>query len=219
METLSPKRSIVGLVRTLKVEVQKLFRQELELVKAELSEKLSVFGRNAAALVAGGVLAYAGLIVFLIGIGWLIAWALEHAGLDPALAGFVGLAVTGLAGLGVGMGLVLKGIKTMSKESLAPQKTVHTIQRLRPSAPKPELAEPEVPAPKHSSQEMQSRVERTEDRVADTLEELGQRLSPAQFHAQVKHRIREKPYRSGLVAMAAGVLSGLVLTRPSRHSS
>jgi hypothetical protein len=54
--------------------------------------------------------------------------------------------------------------------------------------------------------------------MTNTLDELGHRLSPREINARQKHRIREKPYRSGLMAMAAGLASGLFLTRASRRS-
>src|SRR5262249_26972481 len=132
MEALAtPKQSILGLLRNLKDDTRQLLRQELELARAELSEKLSLFAKNATTLAIGGFVAYAGLIVFLMGLGWLIAWALQQAGLQPILAGFVGLATVGLLVGAAGTIILFKGIKTFSKESLAPQRTIHTIQRLK----------------------------------------------------------------------------------------
>jgi len=65
---------------------------------------------------------------------------------------------------------------------------------------------------------MQNRVEATENRMGDTLDELGRRLSPSHINAQVKARISGSPYRSGLIAMSAGLLSGLFLRRRRRHA-
>src|SRR5215471_5420719 len=99
--------STLGLVRTLTSDTKRLLRQEIELAKAEVSEKVSFFSRNAAAVAIGGFIAYAGLIVFLVGVGWLVGWAFQRAGVEPVLAGFLGLAIIGLLVGAVGGVLVL----------------------------------------------------------------------------------------------------------------
>jgi putative superfamily III holin-X len=217
METTAPSQtSIMGLVRHLAEDTKKLLRQEIELAKAELSEKVAVFGRNAVSVAVGGFIAYAGLIVLLIGLGWLVAWALEKAGLQPVLAGFIGLAGVGVLVAAIGATFLFAGLKAFSKESLAPQRTIHTIQRLKKTEPQIE-AKPE-PAPKRSSQEMEAKVLATEDRMTEAMGELGQRLTPREINARVKHRIEKKPYHTGFLAMAAGVLSGFFITRAARRS-
>jgi|KBSMisStaDraftv2_1062788.scaffolds.fasta_scaffold210586_2 hypothetical protein len=217
-QTTSTQSSIGGLIRNLTEDTKRLLRQEIELVKSELSEKVSYFGRNAAALAVGGFIAYAGFIVLLMGLGWLAAWGLEQAGVQPVLAGFIGLAGVGFVIALLGVVFLMKGAKAFSKESLAPQKTIHTLQRLKNSeAPAPATKQTEE-APKHSSSEMESRVVATEDRMTDTIGELGQRLTPSHINAQVKTRIREKPYQAGLAAIVTGVVSGLLLGKASRRS-
>ena len=216
--TTSAQTSIGGLIRNLTDDTKRLLRQEVELAKSEVSEKISYFSKNAVALAVGGFIAYAGFIVLLMGLGWLAAWGLQQAGVQPVLAGFIGLAGVGLLIAAVGAIFVVKGVSAFSKESIAPQKTIHTIQRLKNSdAPAPSERKSE-PAPKRSSSEMQSRVVATEDRMVDTLGELGHRLSPSQINVQVKHRIHEKPYHAGLAAIVTGVVSGLLLGRVGRRS-
>jgi hypothetical protein len=204
------------LVRHLAEDSKMLLRQAIELAKAELSEKVAVFGRNAVSVAVGGFIAYAGLIVLLIGLGWLVAWALEKAGLQPVLAGFIGLAGVGVLVAAIGATFLFAGLKAFSKESLAPPRTIHTIQRLKKTEPQIE-AKPE-PAPKRASQEMEAKVLATEDRMTEAMGELGQRLTPREINARVKHRIEKKPYHTGFLAMAAGVLSGFFITRAARRS-
>jgi hypothetical protein len=55
--------------------------------------------------------------------------------------------------------------------------------------------------------------------MTDAFSQLGQRLKPSGINAQLKHRIEEKPYHSGLIAMAAGVFSGLFITRAATRRS
>jgi ElaB/YqjD/DUF883 family membrane-anchored ribosome-binding protein len=216
--TATPRQSFVELLRSLKDDTRQLLRQEVELAKAEMSEKLKLFARNAGVLAVGGLVAYGGVIVFLMSLGWLVAWALQRAGLQPVLAGFLGLAIIGVLVAAVGAAVLLKGLKTFSQESLAPQRTIHTIQRLKGAKEQTSPGLQPNDPPKRSSEEIQAWVEETENRMSNTLDELGYRLSPKHINAQVKHRIQERPYRSGLLAMTAGLVSGLFLTRASRRS-
>src|SRR5215469_7739717 len=190
--SVSSKTSIAGLVRNLTDDTKKLLRQEIELVKAELSEKTTSLGKNAVVVAIGGCVAYAGLIVLLMSLGWLIAWGLQKAGLEPVFAGFIGLAVVGILIVATGVIFLMMGLKAFSKEPLAPQRTIHTIKRLKGNESQPTMVKPKAaPAPKRSSQEMQAHVVATEDRVADAMGELGQRLTPGYLNTQVKQRIAE----------------------------
>ncbi len=219
MDTAPGRFSLFGLIRALTGDTRTFIRQEIELAKTELSEKLASMGRNAAALAVGGFVAYAGLIVFLIGLGWLIGWAFQLAGLQPVFAVFVGLSATGLLVIAVGCALLLKSLKTLSSQSLAPERTVHTLQELKGTAPvhaSSSTGEPSKSKP--SSAELQARVEATENRMGEALDELGYRLSPGHIKAQVKEKIETNPYRSGLIALGAGVLSGLFLRSRLRRA-
>ncbi len=80
-----------------------------------LVRKASAFGRNAVTLAPGGSVAYAGLIISLMGLGCLLAWALQQAGLQPLLAGFLGLAIVGILIAAMGTAFVLKGLKLLTR--------------------------------------------------------------------------------------------------------
>jgi hypothetical protein len=215
------RRSLLGLVSNLTFEAKTFIRQEVQLAKAELSEKISKLGRNAITLAVGGFVAYAGLIVLLIGLGLLLGLAFENAGLSPAMAGFLGLGAVGLLVLVTGCVLLLKGVRTLSRESLAPERTVQTLKELR--------GEEEDYYSEHyreedgengeepSTDELQARVEATENRMGETLEELGYRLSPSHINAEVKTRIQGNPFGYGLVALGVGVVSGLMLRSKLRR--
>ena len=213
------KTSLVGLVRSLTSEIRIFLRQEIDLAKAEAVEKLTWLIRNVIVLAAGGFVAYAGLIVLLIGMGWLVAWALQKAGVQPVLAGFIGLAIIGVLTTAVGAIFVLNGVKRLFSDSLAPKRTIQTIRRLKGAEHQGvAVAEKPKPAPRPSSEEMQNRVEATENRMSETLDELGQRLSPRRINERMKQRIQENPYRSGLLAVGMGLLGGLFLAREFRRS-
>ena len=209
-------RSIFRLFRTLTSDTRTLIRQEIKLARTELSENVSKMGRSAVAVAVGGFIAYAGLIVLLTGLGWLAAWLLAGAGLQPVLAAFVGEAGIGLLVTLIGAVLLLKSIKTLSREPLAPHRTLHTLQELKhgPSAAEPASG---FPPSRPSSAELETRVEATENHLGSTLEEIGHRLSPQHINAEIKQRIQAKPYSASLVAAIAGVVSGLLLRRRFRH--
>lgn len=209
------KPSLATLFSSLAGDTKNLIRQEVQLAKTELSEKLSKMGKNAAMLAVGGFVAYAGAIVFLIGLGWLLGWAMEKAGLEASLARFIGLAAMGLVVAVVGYIILNKALKALSGESLAPEKTIQTLQELK-GTPDAAALESNLEEEFHeelTSDEMQARVEATETRMGDTLEELGYRFSPQHMKEQVKETICANPYRAGLVAMGCGLASGLFIRR------
>ncbi len=223
METTNPARSsFLGLFRIITGDTRTFIRQEIQLAKTELSEKIAMLGRNAVTIAIGGFVAYAGLIVFLVGLGWLVAWALQQAGLQPMLASFIGIGAIGLLVIIVGCVLLLSAIKKISSESVAPQRTIDTIQELRtavsPQTTMVRPSKPEPPKPQPSSAQLKAEVEATEGHLGATIEELGQRLKPSHINAQVKGKIRERPYSSSLVAVGAGLLSGLFIRRRFRRA-
>jgi len=215
-----PKNSIMGLVRDLTQEIRTLMQQEIKLAKAEISEKLKHFTSNGIALAIGGTIAYAGLIVLLLGLGFLAAWAIHLAGIQGMFASFLGLLFIGLVTIASGGAFILKGLGELRKQSLAPERTMQTLQDLKGTKAKIKTEAPNrlPPEPGPSSEEMQTRVEATEAEMGQTLDELTYRLDPRRLNAKVKSRIQEKPLKAGLIALGAGLLSGIMLKGRSRHA-
>ena len=213
METASASQpSVFTLIRSLTGDTKTFVRQEVQLAKTEISEKIAKLGSNAASLAIGGFVAYAGLIVILLAFGFLLIFAFEAAGLSELMAGFLGFLVIGLLVIGIGGALIKKAIGQFKKESLMPERTIHTLQELR-GTETVTLAKSQSEDGEHqpSSEELQIRVEQTEDRLGDTLDELGRRLSPSHVNAQVKRKIQAQPYKYGLIAIAAGFFSATLL--------
>ncbi len=215
--TTSHRRSVFGLVGNLTGDVPTFIRQEIDLAKTELSEKISELGRNAVSLAVGGFVAYAGLIVFLIGVGFIIAYAFQTLGVAPWVAGFLGLAIIGLLIAGLGGIFVMKAVRSFSKGTIKPQRTIQSLQELKSGHH--EDQENEDRDEHATSEQLQVRVQATEARMGDTLDELGQRLSPSHINSVVKERVRRQPYRFGAVAMGLGVFSGFLLRRKLRGSA
>jgi hypothetical protein len=206
--------SILDLVKDLRQHFKTFLREEVHLAKAELSEKVSHLSKNSVNIAIGGFVAYAGLIVFLGALGMLIAFVIQRAGLDPFLSAFIGLGVIGFIVVAVGAILLLTGLKAMKKESLAPERTIETFQRVKgaelhgamPIGLKPKKD-------KRSSEEIKMSVVRTESDMAETLEELGDRLTMRHFRHEANAHVHKHPYQWSLVAMGAGVCGSYLMKR------
>ena len=126
-ETTQPN-SIVGLLQTLRDETTTLLRQEVALAKAEVSENIMKTGRHAASIAIGGFVAYAGVIVLLIGIGHLLAAGLIRAGLDPEISQWLAPSIVGLAVALIGWGMVAKAKHALSSDKLTPRQTIESLK-------------------------------------------------------------------------------------------
>lgn len=206
--------SIVELVKDLNQQVKTFIREEMHLAKAELSEKISHAAKDAVNIAIGGFVAYAGLIVFLGALGVLLGFAFQRLGLDPLLAEFIGLGIVGLVIIAIGGIMLMAGLKALKKESLTPERTIETLQHIKGTEP---VAQHHVHAKEHkderSSKEIEASVVRTEHQMAETLEELGDRLTMTHFRHQADAELRKHPYRWSLVAMGAGVCGSFFMKR------
>jgi drug/metabolite transporter (DMT)-like permease len=114
-------RSLKELLADLTNSVTTLFRKEIELARAETSEKLSQAGVAAGAIAAGGVLALAALIVLL----QALVIALAELGLAPALSALI---VGGVVAI-IAFALIYKGMNDLKASNLAPTRTVEALRR------------------------------------------------------------------------------------------
>lgn len=111
-------RSIPQLLSSLTSDLSSLVRQEFQLAKTEMSEKISAVGKGAAEVAVGGVLLFAALLLVLqavvialadaIGLGW----ASLIVGVVVAIGGY----------------LVLKaGMNAAKPKNLKPERATHQI--------------------------------------------------------------------------------------------
>ncbi len=207
--------SLFGLFRSLKENIKELAREELALAKKEMTDKLASYRTHAVTLVIGGIVAYSGLILLLAGLGLLAAYGLQHAGLDPLLAEFIGLAGVGFVVILIGGIMALAAVKAFSSESLAPEKTLHTIRHLKGTDTGPKMPKEKI-VPNRSAEQMHTQVIATEERIGRTLEEIAYRTSPVRIKARADAQIRAHPYRSSIFALGSGLLGGVLLTRRLR---
>lgn len=120
--------SIVGLLHTLRDETTTLLRQEVALAKAEVSGNISRLGKHVAAIAAGGFIAYAGVIVLLIGLGHLLGVGLIRAGLDPEVSQWLAPTIMGLLVAIIGASMVAKAKRALSNDSLVPRETIESLK-------------------------------------------------------------------------------------------
>ncbi len=123
-----PPNSILGLLQNLRDETTTLFRQEVALAKAELKSNATKIGQHAAAIAVGGLVAFAGVIVALIGLGQFVAVGLIGAGVDPQIAVWLAPMAVGLAVALIGWMMLAKAKGALAHESLAPRKTIETLK-------------------------------------------------------------------------------------------
>lgn len=117
-------QSVTGLFTRLTYDVTDLFRKEIALGRAEISQKVSQAGSGVAALLIGGAVLFAGVFILLEALVYGVALLLppEHAvWLAPLLVGTV-VAIIGFA-------MVQKGRSNLTPENLTPKRTVNSIVR------------------------------------------------------------------------------------------
>lgn len=113
--------TIPGLFTEVLSQLTHLFRTELRLFKTELAEKVTSATAAAGMIVAGAVLGIGALYLFLQGIVLLLV----SLGVAPQWATFGVAVVVGLAGYLV----VRKGLGDLSASSLAPERTMQSLNR------------------------------------------------------------------------------------------
>jgi hypothetical protein len=120
MAQLRDERSLGDLFSDLSRETTTLVRQEVQLAKAELTQSATEAVRGIGMLVAGGAVAYAGLLFLLLA----IVFGLIEAGWDAWLSALVvGLVVVAIGGV-----LVVRARESLKPANLAPRRTVATLK-------------------------------------------------------------------------------------------
>jgi hypothetical protein len=121
MPALREDRSLGELFGQLSQDMTLLFRQELQLARAEMSEKISQVTSNLVSVVAGGFVAYVGALAL---VAALILGLHEAAEISPWVSALIVGAIFAVAGY-----LMLsRGLKELKRVDLAPRRTVETLK-------------------------------------------------------------------------------------------
>jgi len=118
------ERSLVGLFSDLWRETTTLVRDEAELAKAELSDKVSQVQSAAVELGAGALILYAGFLVLL----WAAAMGLAQF-LPPEHAPWLSPLIIGLVVAIAGGILLMVGRNKVKAGSLKPERTMQSLRR------------------------------------------------------------------------------------------
>jgi hypothetical protein len=114
-------RSLKDLLLDLSNNITTLFRKEIQLVRAETSEKISQVGVAVGSIAGGAVLALAALIVLL----QALVIGIAEAGVPAGWASLiVGVIVAVIAYV-----LIHKGTSDLKASNLAPSRTVASLKR------------------------------------------------------------------------------------------
>ena len=126
-ESTNPN-SIPTLLRELRDETSTLMRQEVALAKTEMKENVSRMTSHAVQIAVGGFVAYAGIIVLLIGIGHLLGALLIRAGFDAQVAEWLAPSIVGLLVALVGWAMLAKAKNAIANDDLKPRQTIDSLR-------------------------------------------------------------------------------------------
>jgi hypothetical protein len=221
-ETIEMRHTtLFDVIRDLRDDVRNFIKDEIQLAKTELSQKVAIYGKNAVSLVIGAICAFTGLLLLSAGIGALLAWAYAHAGLSTTMSWFLGLLTVGLGILAVGAIFAMKAIKTFSQQSLKPERTVETLQSTKAELVPGSTETPlkvEVPkSPPRSAEQIQSDIHATRNNMEYRLAEIQERLKPSYIGKRVARNVKAHPIRSTLIT-AGTSLAGYLAIRKRMHN-
>lgn len=120
--------SIPGLLRELRDETTTLFRQEVALAKTELKDNATKMGGHLAHMAMGGFVAYAGIIVLLIGIGHLLGALFVRMGMSEGLATWSAPTLVGLVVALIGWAMLSKAKAALAHDDLTPRQTIDSLR-------------------------------------------------------------------------------------------
>lgn len=215
------RSSFFGLVGHLRQEVMRLIRQEVQLAKTEMMEKVSKMMRNAAFAAAGGIVALIGAELLFLGIGVVAGYGLTKLGWDMGLSYAVGIGGMGILVAIIGAAFLMKGIKAFSAKELAPQQTIDTVRELTGKRPMPKVDIKDKKDKSHnghheSAAELRKHFEDTRHEVERTAAELRQR---AHLGRAVAEHVNSHPMRTLAMGLAGGYLGGRMLKKRMASSS
>jgi hypothetical protein len=119
MTMIQTERSLGELFSDLSREVSFLFQQEVQLAKAEMTQKASTAGRSMIFIATGGLVAYAGFLALLAAI---------VLGLAEFMAGWLAALIVGVVIAGVGYLVLQKGIDDLKNMKPAPEQTIAILK-------------------------------------------------------------------------------------------
>jgi putative copper export protein len=121
MPELRQERGVAELLGQLSQDMTMLVRQEVQLARAEMSDKLSRLTANLVSVVAGGFVAYVGALAL---VAALILALHNLANISPWVSALIVGAVLAIAGYA----MLRRGLGELKRVDLAPRRTVENIK-------------------------------------------------------------------------------------------
>jgi hypothetical protein len=121
MPELRQERSIGELFGQLSQDMTLLVRQEVQLARSEMSEKVSRLTANLVSVIAGGFVAYIGALAL---VAALILALHDLAQISP----WVSALIVGVVLAGAGYAMLHRGLAELKRVDLAPRRTVENIK-------------------------------------------------------------------------------------------
>jgi Putative Actinobacterial Holin-X, holin superfamily III len=121
MPELREDRSIGELFGQLSQDMTLLFRQEVQLARTEMSDKLSRLATNMVSVAAGGFVAYLGGLAL---VAALILAIRDLANISLAISALIVGAVLAI----IGYVMLQRGMKELKRVDIAPRRTVETLK-------------------------------------------------------------------------------------------
>jgi hypothetical protein len=118
---LREERSIGELFGQLSQDMTLLFRQEIQLARTEMSDKLSRLATNLVSVAAGGFVAYLGGLAL---VAFLILAIRDLANISLAVSALIVGAVLAI----IGYVMLQRGMKELKRVDIAPRRTVETLK-------------------------------------------------------------------------------------------
>ncbi len=122
MPEVRETESIGELLSDFSEQIKKIIRDEIEMLKLEMSEKAARAGRHLALIAAGGVVLFVGAVAIV----WAGAWALA-----TALQTWLAFLIVGVVVGATGIFLVAKNMADLKKEDLKPNRTISSLRQIK----------------------------------------------------------------------------------------
>lgn len=129
MTTIDTGRSLPELLGSLATDISGLFRKEIQLAKAEASEKVDVILGAGQKLAIGAVLGIAAAGVLLAAIVSGLAALFVGMGMDPTLASSLSAIIVAAVFGGIAWAMISGATSAMRAENLNMDRTVHSLAR------------------------------------------------------------------------------------------
>jgi hypothetical protein len=127
MPPVAEDRSLGQILRELRDESSALLHKEVDLAKAEMSEKASRVGSNLGAMAVGGGVAFAGALALLAAVVNGLTSLLSKV-MSPGVAVWLAPLLVGIVLAFIGYGMIKKAVAALKQERIAPTQTTESLK-------------------------------------------------------------------------------------------